>query len=187
MSAHSSPFGAHVLSPPTPIASAAYSGAFQTHLSPPTSQTSSNFIDPVRFTALEGMVNQLAANINTNMIELMAMLRDQNRASSSYTPPPEHRVTVDPNPVVPPIYVSESEDMSFFTMTHVPAVHPINDPLPPPPAPTSVPLPPPAFLSADSAVHAPPPLAMLGSTPCLHSATYNSSFDDELTRSCSYC
>ncbi|PKI54906.1 hypothetical protein CRG98_024688 [Punica granatum] len=33
----------------------------------------------------------------TNMIELMAMLKDQNRASSSFTPPLEHRPTVDPN------------------------------------------------------------------------------------------
>ncbi|PKI72111.1 hypothetical protein CRG98_007498 [Punica granatum] len=51
--------------------------------------------------------------------------------------------------------------MSFSIMTHVPAVHPINDPLPPPSTPTSVPLPPAAFLSVDSAVHAPPPLTML--------------------------
>ncbi|OWM84385.1 hypothetical protein CDL15_Pgr017489 [Punica granatum] len=45
-------------------------------------------------------------------------------------------------------------------MTHTPAVHPIRDPLPPPPAPTAVPLPPAAFLSMDSAMHALPLLAI---------------------------
>ncbi|OWM76457.1 hypothetical protein CDL15_Pgr016732 [Punica granatum] len=76
--------------PPTPVAvSMAYSGAPLVHFPPPTAQTSSNFIDLVRFMALEGMVNQLAANRNTNMAELMAMLRYQNRTSLSYTPPPK--------------------------------------------------------------------------------------------------
>ncbi|PKI41475.1 hypothetical protein CRG98_038122 [Punica granatum] len=97
--------------------------------------------------------------------EIMTMFQDQNRASSSFTPPPEHRATVDSNPMVPPIYVSESEDVSFSAMTHVPAVHPINDPLPPPLAPTYVPLPSAAFLFADFAVHASPPLAMSAQHP----------------------
>ncbi|OWM72517.1 hypothetical protein CDL15_Pgr018370 [Punica granatum] len=61
-------------------------------------------------------VNQLAANMNTNMAELMGMLRNQNRTSSSYTPPPEYRPTVDLNQVVPPIYVTDNEDLSFSTM-----------------------------------------------------------------------
>ncbi|PKI73426.1 hypothetical protein CRG98_006196 [Punica granatum] len=99
------------------------------------------------------MVNQLATNMNTNMAELMAMLRDQNRASSSYTPPSEHWPTVDPNPVVSPTFVSESKNVSFSAMTYVPAVYPVSDPLPPPPAPTAVPLPPMAFLLTDSAMH----------------------------------
>ncbi|PKI68228.1 hypothetical protein CRG98_011364 [Punica granatum] len=43
-------------------------------------------------------------------------------------------------------------------MTYAPAVHPNSDPLPPPPAPTAVPLPPAAFLSMDSAMHTLPPL-----------------------------
>ncbi|PKI53829.1 hypothetical protein CRG98_025770 [Punica granatum] len=98
----------------------------------------SNAIDLVHFTALEGMVNQLAANMNTNMAELMTMLRDQNRASSSYTPPPERRTTADQNPVVPPIYVTDSEDIYFLQRQYIPAVHPVNDPLPLPLAPTAI-------------------------------------------------
>ncbi|PKI67580.1 hypothetical protein CRG98_012003 [Punica granatum] len=74
---------------------------------PPIAQTASNLMDPARFTALEGMVNQLATNMATDMTELMAMLKDQNRASSSFTPPPEHRPIVDPNPTVPLTFVSE--------------------------------------------------------------------------------
>ncbi|PKI69511.1 hypothetical protein CRG98_010086 [Punica granatum] len=110
-------------------------------------------------------VNQLAANMNTNMAELMGMLRNQNRTSSSYTPPPEYRPTVDLNQVVPPIYVTDNEDLSFSTMAYAPAVHPVNDPLPPPPAPTAVPLLPAAFLSTDSAMHTLPPLAMPAQSP----------------------
>ncbi|PKI41987.1 hypothetical protein CRG98_037605 [Punica granatum] len=96
----------------------------------------------------------------TNMIELMAILRDKNRPSSSFTLLPEHRPTVDPNQIVPPIYVTDSEDVSFLVMTYVPVVHPVSDPLPLPPAPTTVSLPPTAFLSMDSTMHALPPLAM---------------------------
>ncbi|OWM89131.1 hypothetical protein CDL15_Pgr026294 [Punica granatum] len=98
MSTHSPLQGTHTLPPPAPVTSAAYAGTLPAQLPLP-AQAPSNVIDPVRFTALEGMVNQLAANMNTNMAELMTMLRDQNRASSSYTPPPERRTTVDPNSV----------------------------------------------------------------------------------------
>ncbi|PKI66338.1 hypothetical protein CRG98_013300 [Punica granatum] len=84
----------------------------------------------------------------------------QNRASLSYTPPPERRTTVDPNPVAPPIYVTNSEDVSFLAMTYVPTVYPVSDPLPPPPAPTSVPLPPATFLSMDYATLTLPPLTI---------------------------
>ncbi|PKI41865.1 hypothetical protein CRG98_037735 [Punica granatum] len=86
--------------------------------------------------------------------------RDQNRASSSYTPPLENRPMIDLNPVVHPTFISKSEDVSFTAMTYVLAVHPVSDPLPPPPAPTTVPLPPAAFLLANSAMYTPPPLAM---------------------------
>ncbi|PKI75824.1 hypothetical protein CRG98_003739 [Punica granatum] len=43
-------------------------------------------------------------------------------------------------------------------MAFVPTVHLVSDPLPPPPAPTAVPLPPAAFLSMESAMHTLPPL-----------------------------
>ncbi|OWM76865.1 hypothetical protein CDL15_Pgr019160 [Punica granatum] len=68
------------------------------------------------------MVNQLATNMATNMTELMAMLRDQNRASSSFTSPLEHRPIVDPNPIVPLTFVSEVEDASFSAMAYAPTV-----------------------------------------------------------------
>ncbi|PKI56099.1 hypothetical protein CRG98_023513 [Punica granatum] len=157
MPAHSLPQDTHVMSPPA--ASMAYSSALPTHLPSP-AQAPSNVVDPVRFTTLKGMVNQLAANMNTNMTELMAMLRDQNRASSSHTPFPERRTTVHLNLVDPPIYVTDSEDISFSAMTYVPAVSPVSDPMPPPPAPTSVPFPPAAFLSTDSAMLTLPPLTI---------------------------
>ncbi|PKI40158.1 hypothetical protein CRG98_039454 [Punica granatum] len=162
MSAHSSPQDTHLM--PPPAATTTYSGALPTHI-PPLAQTPSNAIDPMRFTVLEGMVNQLAANMNTNMIKLMTMLRDQNRASSSYTPPPERRTTMHPNPVDSPIYATDSEDVSFSTMTYAPAVYPVSDPLPPLPAPTSVPLPPAAFLSTDSAMLTLPPLTIPAQPP----------------------
>ncbi|PKI49029.1 hypothetical protein CRG98_030616 [Punica granatum] len=83
---------------------------------PPIAQTASNLVDFARFTALQGMVNQLATNMATNMTEFMAMLRNQNRASSSFTPPLEHRPIVDPNPTVLPTFVSEVEDASSSVM-----------------------------------------------------------------------
>ncbi|PKI77647.1 hypothetical protein CRG98_001985 [Punica granatum] len=125
MPAHSPSPSTHVIPPPIPaVVSVAYSGAPSAHLPPLAAQTPTNFIDPLCFTALEGMVNQLAANMNTNMAELMGMLRDQNRSSSSYTPPPEHRPTVDPNPIIPLIYVTDSEDISFYATKYMPAVYP---------------------------------------------------------------
>ncbi|PKI50398.1 hypothetical protein CRG98_029226 [Punica granatum] len=127
---------------------------------PPTAQTTSKFDNPARFTALEGMVNHLATNMATNMTELMVMLRNQNQASSSFTPPSEHRPIVDPNPTIPPTLVSDVEDASFSAMAFAPTVHPISDSLPPPPAPTAVPLPPTAFLSTDSTMHTLPPLTV---------------------------
>ncbi|PKI50776.1 hypothetical protein CRG98_028830 [Punica granatum] len=136
--------------------STAHSGVRIRH-SPPTAQTASNFLDPARFTALEGMVNHLATNMTTNMTELMAMVRNQNQASSSFIPPPEPRPIVDPSPVVPPAFVSEVEDASFSAMAYAPTVHPISDPLSPPPALTAVPLPPAAFLFAESTTHASAP------------------------------
>ncbi|PKI76907.1 hypothetical protein CRG98_002694 [Punica granatum] len=96
---------------------------------------------------------------------ILTPVTPHNRASSRFTPPPEHRPTVDPNPVVPPTLASESEEVSFSAMMHVPAVYPVTDPFLPPPAPTAVPLPPVAFLSANFAVRALPPLAMPAQPP----------------------
>ncbi|PKI64545.1 hypothetical protein CRG98_015108 [Punica granatum] len=87
---------------------------------PPTAQMMSNLVESARFTALEGMVNHLAANMVTNMTELMAMLRNQNQASSSFTSPLEHRPIVDPNPTITPTFVSEVEDAYFSAMAFIP-------------------------------------------------------------------
>ncbi|PKI61734.1 hypothetical protein CRG98_017846 [Punica granatum] len=161
MPTHSQTPLTQAMPPPIPAdISTAHSGVPIGHPPPPTAQTTSNLVDSARFTALEGMVNQLATNMATNMTELITMLRDHNRASLSFTPPQEHMPTVDPNPVVPPIHITDSEDISFLVMVYVPAVHPISDPLPPPSAPTVVPLPPAAYLSADSTMHVLPPLTM---------------------------
>ncbi|XP_031394296.1 actin cytoskeleton-regulatory complex protein PAN1-like [Punica granatum] len=154
--AHAQPSVTHAQPPQTPV-------AIPSAL-PPIVQSSSNPVDSVRITILEWMVNQLAANMATNMNELTALLRDQNQASSSYTPPPKNRQTMDLNPVVALTLVSESEEASFAVMTHVPAVYPVSDLLSPPPAPTAVPLPPAAFLSADSAV-LPPTLSSTMNAP----------------------
>ncbi|PKI51092.1 hypothetical protein CRG98_028521 [Punica granatum] len=106
------------------------------------------------------------ASLDREITHLSAMLDRarakacKNRASSSFTLPPERRPPVDLNLVIPPIYVTDCEDIAFSTMTHAPAVDPISNPLPPPPAPTMVPLPQAAFLSMDSTMHALPPLAI---------------------------
>ncbi|PKI47136.1 hypothetical protein CRG98_032478 [Punica granatum] len=94
MPTHSQSPMTQVLSPPTPVGiSSTYSGTSSVHLPPLVAHTSSNFGDSVRIVALEGMVNQLVAN--------MALLRDQNRASSSYFPPLGQRSTVDPMMSIP--------------------------------------------------------------------------------------
>ncbi|PKI39925.1 hypothetical protein CRG98_039685 [Punica granatum] len=50
-------------------------------------------------------------------------------------------------------------------MTYVPTVSPVSDPMPPPPAPTSVPFPPAAFLSTDPAMLTLPPLTIPTQSP----------------------
>ncbi|OWM64675.1 hypothetical protein CDL15_Pgr013833 [Punica granatum] len=160
MPTHSQTPLTQVISPPIPAdISTVHSGIPIGH-PPLTTQTASNLVESTHFTALEGMVNQLATNMATNMTELMAMLRNQNQASSSFTLLLEHRPIVDPNPTVPLTFVSEVEDASFSAMAYAPTVHPINDPLPPPPAVAAVPLPPTAFLSANSTMHTLPPLTV---------------------------
>ncbi|PKI67543.1 hypothetical protein CRG98_012127 [Punica granatum] len=120
MPTHSQTPLTQVISPPILAdISTAHSGVPIGH-PPPTAQTASNLVESARFTALEGMVNHLATNMATNMTELMAMLRNQNQASSSFTPPLEHRPIVDPNPTVTPTFILEVEDASFSAMAYAP-------------------------------------------------------------------
>ncbi|OWM65564.1 hypothetical protein CDL15_Pgr023834 [Punica granatum] len=83
------------LTPPTSLGTPpAYSGAPLPQVLPLAVQAPSTSDDHMHIAALEGKVNQLVAN----MAELMALLRDTNRASSSSTPPPGYGPAVDPNP-----------------------------------------------------------------------------------------
>ncbi|PKI63051.1 hypothetical protein CRG98_016575 [Punica granatum] len=144
----------------------AYSGALPTHLPPPTSSgapppppqlaslTSPASDDQARIAALEGTVNQMA----TNMVELLALLRGPNRASSSSTPPPGQGPTADPTPWVLPTQAPENMEVPVPPTLHTSMAHPFTDPFPP--APTAVPLPPTAFLSSDQVLSAPPPVSM---------------------------
>ncbi|PKI72452.1 hypothetical protein CRG98_007152 [Punica granatum] len=168
--AHSQPPPTHAPPPPTPAGILpAYSGAPPTHLPPPTSSgarlprvslTSSASDDQARMTALEGTVNQLAASMTANMAELFALLRGPNRASSSSTPPPGQRPTIDPIPWIPPAQVQENTDAPAPPTLHTSTVHPFTSPFPPPPAPTAIPLPPATFLPSEQAPSAPPPISI---------------------------
>ncbi|PKI62007.1 hypothetical protein CRG98_017593 [Punica granatum] len=165
-SALSQPLPTHAPPPPTPVGMlSAYSGAPSTHLQPPASsgvplarasQTPSATDDQARITALEGTVNQMAAN----MAELLALLRGLNRASSSSTPPPGQGPTVDPAPGIPPAQVPENMDAPAPPTLHTSVAQPLTNPYLPPPAPTAVPLPPAAFLTSDQVLSAPPPVSM---------------------------
>ncbi|PKI49206.1 hypothetical protein CRG98_030395 [Punica granatum] len=163
---HSQPSPAHAPPPPTPAGILpAYSGAPPTHLPPstssgaplpPVSLTSSASDNQARITALEGTVNQMTAN----MAELLALLRGPNRASSSFTPPPRQGPTVDPTPWVPPTQAPENMDAPAPPTLHTSMAHPFTSPFSPPPAPTTVPLPPVAFLTSNQVLFAPPPVSM---------------------------
>ncbi|PKI56153.1 hypothetical protein CRG98_023450 [Punica granatum] len=156
----------HAPPPPTPAGILpAYSGAPPTHLPPPTSSgaplppvslTSSASDDQARITALEGTVNQMA----TNMVELLALFRGPNRASSSSTPPLGQGPIVDPTPRVPPTQAPENMDAPAPPTLHASMAHPFTSPYPPPPAPTAVTLPPTTFLSSEQALSAPPPISI---------------------------
>ncbi|XP_031387138.1 extensin-like [Punica granatum] len=179
--AHSQPPLTHAPPPLTPIGiPSAYSGAPSVHLPPrassgtplvysgaplpqvppPAVQASSTFDDHARIAVLEGTVNQLAANMATNMAELFALFRGPNRASSSSTPPSGQEPMVDPTPWIPPTHAPESVDAPALPTTHASAVYPVTISLPPPPAPTTVPLPLAAFLTSDQTMSAPPPVSM---------------------------
>ncbi|PKI78558.1 hypothetical protein CRG98_001065 [Punica granatum] len=92
--------------------------------------------------------------------QLLALLRGPNRASSSSTPPPGPRPTVDPTPGAPPTQAPENIEAPAPPTLHTSAVHPFTNPFPPPPAPTAVPLPPAAFLSSEHVLSAPPPVSI---------------------------
>ncbi|PKI62004.1 hypothetical protein CRG98_017590 [Punica granatum] len=123
---------------------------------PPAPGTSSATDDQARITALEGTVNQMAAN----MAELLALHRGSNRASSSSTPPPGQGPTVDPAHRIPPAQVPENMDAPAPPTLHTSVAQPFTNPYPPPRAPTAVPLPPAAFLTSDQGLSAPPPVSM---------------------------
>ncbi|PKI48814.1 hypothetical protein CRG98_030791 [Punica granatum] len=143
----------------------AYSSALPTHLPPPASSgaplplaslTSVATDDQARIAALESTVNQMA----TNMAELLALLRGPNRASSSSTPSPRPGPTVDPTPRAPPTQAPENVEAPAPPTLHTSTVHPFTTQLPPPPAPTAVPLPPATFLSSEHILSAPPPVSI---------------------------
>ncbi|XP_031394360.1 mucin-2-like [Punica granatum] len=96
------------------------------------------------------------------MAEMMSLLRGSNRAASSSTPPPAYGSTIDPASWVSLTQMQESttvtapmpmiQPVPIPPPMHVSTVQPVSDPLPPPPAPTDVPLPPAAFLMSDPAI-----------------------------------
>ncbi|PKI73190.1 hypothetical protein CRG98_006436 [Punica granatum] len=95
----------------------------------------------------------------TNMVELLALLRGPNRASSSSTPPPGPGPTVDPTPWAPPTQAPENVEVPAPPTLYTSTVHPFTSQLPPPPpAPMVVPLPPATFLSSEHILSAPPPV-----------------------------
>ncbi|PKI78858.1 hypothetical protein CRG98_000719 [Punica granatum] len=143
--AHSQPPPTHAPPPPTPAGiPPAYSGAPSMHLPSPTSSgtplprvslTLSTPDDHARIAALEGIVNQLAASMTTNMVELFALLRGPNRASSSSTPPSGQRPTIDLTSWIPPTQVPKATDAPAPPTMHTSTVHLFTSPFPPPPAP----------------------------------------------------
>ncbi|OWM68188.1 hypothetical protein CDL15_Pgr016388 [Punica granatum] len=131
--AHHGAPSTHLLPPASSGTPPAYSGAPLPRVPPLAVQVPSIPDDNARIAALEGTVNQLAANMATNMAELMALLKGPNRASSSSTSPPRYGPTVDPNTWVLPTFVQESGDATALTTAHIPATYPVSN-LPVPPA-----------------------------------------------------
>ncbi|PKH60985.1 hypothetical protein CRG98_050283 [Punica granatum] len=124
------------LPPPTPSGTPlTYSGAPPPQVLPPVMQASSASNDHPRLAALEGTVNQLAANMTTNMAELFALLRGPNRAFSSSTPPLGQGPTVYPTSWIPPTHAPESVDAPALPTTHAPTVYLFTISLPPLPSP----------------------------------------------------
>ncbi|PKI49585.1 hypothetical protein CRG98_030022, partial [Punica granatum] len=162
----SQPPHTHAPPPPTPTGMLpAYSGAPPTHLQPPASlgaplppasPTSAATNDQARIVALEGTVNQMA----TNMAELLALLRGPNRASSSSTPPSGPGPTDDPTPWAPSTQAPENVEAPAPPTLYTSTIHPFTSQLPPPLAPSVVPLPPATFLSSEHILSAPPPVSI---------------------------
>ncbi|XP_031398490.1 uncharacterized protein LOC116209067 [Punica granatum] len=94
----------------------------------------------------------------TSMVELLALLRGPNRASSSSTPPPGQGPTADPTPWVPPTQASENMEVPAPPTLHTSMAHPFTSPFPP--TPTAVPLPPTSFLTSDQVLSTSPPVSM---------------------------
>ncbi|PKI58581.1 hypothetical protein CRG98_021044 [Punica granatum] len=167
--AHHGAPSTHLLPPASSGTPPAYSGAPLPRVPPLAVQVPSIPDDNARIAALEGTVNQLAANMATNMAELMALLKGPNRASSSSTSPPRYGPTVDPNTWVLPTFVQESGDATALTTAHIPATYPVSN-LPVPPAfpqssdaPAVAPFPPTAISELPMSV--PPPVFALAPAP----------------------
>ncbi|XP_031392123.1 vegetative cell wall protein gp1-like [Punica granatum] len=96
-----------------------------------------------------------------NMAELMSLLRNPNRASSSPTPHPGQGSTSNPAPQVPPTHAPEGDSAPAPPTMHAPVIHPANASLPPPLAPAAIPFPPAAFLALDQAMAPSPPTSIL--------------------------
>ncbi|PKI77686.1 pollen-specific leucine-rich repeat extensin-like protein 3 [Punica granatum] len=150
---HSQPPTMHAPLPQTPAGvPLAHHGAPSTHLPPPASSGTpptysgaplprvpppavvpSTSDDNTSIAAHEGTVNQLAANMATNMVELMALLKGPNCTSSSSTPPPRYGPAVDPNPWALLTFVQESGDALAPTSAYILAAYSVSN-LPVPPA-----------------------------------------------------
>ncbi|PKI50772.1 hypothetical protein CRG98_028836 [Punica granatum] len=96
----------------------------------------------------------------TNMAELLALLREPNRASSSSTPLPGQGPTTEPTPWIPPTQAPENMEAPAPPTLHTSMAHPFTSPYPPPSAPTTVPLPPANFLSLEHVLSAPLPISI---------------------------
>ncbi|PKI71141.1 hypothetical protein CRG98_008439 [Punica granatum] len=158
---YSQPPMTHAPPPPTPAgAPPAHSGAVPPPIPSPEARAPSTYINGAHIVTLEGDITTLRGTINqmaVDMAELMALLKGPNRASSSSTPPPGYRPTVDLNPWVPPTHAPESDEAPAM---HAPAVHSVN--IPPPSAMLSAAVPP---LSLDPTMLAPQPMSIPASAP----------------------
>ncbi|PKI56708.1 hypothetical protein CRG98_022900 [Punica granatum] len=111
----------------------------------------------------------------TNVAELLALLRGPNRASSSSTPPPGPGPTIDPTQWAPPTQAPENVEAPAPPTLYTSTVHPFTSQLPPPPAPSVVPLPPATFPSTEHILFAPPPVSIPAPVPPPINTTFHES------------